>query len=246
MKRVFYEKIGQYLGREFRILKLDHGRRHYRISGQGSADNFVPGPIPEKPPWGLPSTVQCSRTKSRISPRSPDWGCPLSPISGSLASSTRGMGKIGIRREDALIYERRCPLIPSHVGELVKQGWGCVQLGMCIKWSKQFGPKCRLKNIWDHKCLPNKGHEVIVEPASKRAFSDIEFEKEGATINSDLSRCDVILGVKQIPIESLVDNSTSVFFSHTIKVNGVNSDCDQSWVDPKPLLRGRLTDTVST
>ena len=34
------------------------------------------------------------------------------------------MGKIGIRREDALIYERRCPLIPSHVGELVKQGWG--------------------------------------------------------------------------------------------------------------------------
>ena len=129
MKRVFYEKIGQYLGREFRILKLlGHGRRHYRISGQGSADNFVPGPIPEKPPWGLPSTVQCSRTKSRISPRSPDWGCPLSPISGSLASSTRGMGKIGIRREDALIYERRCPLIPSHVGELVKQGWGCVQL----------------------------------------------------------------------------------------------------------------------
>ena len=34
------------------------------------------------------------------------------------------MGKIGIRREDALIYERRCPLIPSHVGELVKQGFG--------------------------------------------------------------------------------------------------------------------------
>ena len=51
-----------------------------------------------------------------------------------------------------------------------------------------------------HKCLLNKGHEVIVEPASKRAFSDIEFEKEGAKINSDLSGCDVILGVKQIPI----------------------------------------------
>ena len=69
-----------------------------------------------------------------------------------------------------------------------------------------------------HNRLPNKGHEVIVEPASKRAFSDIEFEKEGAKINSDLSGCDVILGVKQIPIESLVDDSTSVFFSHTIKV----------------------------
>ena len=42
MKRVFYEKIGQYLGREIRILKLlGHGRRHYRISGQGSADNYV-------------------------------------------------------------------------------------------------------------------------------------------------------------------------------------------------------------
>ena len=81
------------------------------------------------------------------------------------------------------------------------------------------GPSTGLRSrIGNHKCLPNKGHEVIVEPASKRAFSDIEFEKEGAKINSDLSDCDVILGVKQIPIESLVDNSTSVFFSHTIKV----------------------------
>ena len=75
-----------------------------------------------------------------------------------------------------------------------------------------------LKLFKNHNCLLNKGHEVIVEPASKRAFSDIEFEKEGAKINSDLSGCDVILGVKQIPIESLVDDSTSVFFSHTIKV----------------------------
>ena len=80
-------------------------------------------------------------------------------------------------------------------------------------------PQPKLTKIFkNHNRLPNKGHEVIVEPASKRAFSDIEFEKEGAKINSDLSGCDVILGVKQIPIESLVDDSTSVFFSHTIKV----------------------------
>ena len=92
------------------------------------------------------------------------------------------MAIVGIRREDSLIFERRAPLTPDHVKELVK-----------------------------------KGHQVHVEPASKRAYPDIEYKNAGAEIKPCGPECDVILGVKQIPIDSLVPNSTSVFFSHTIK-----------------------------
>ena len=92
------------------------------------------------------------------------------------------MAIVGVRREDSLIFERRAPLTPDHVKELVK-----------------------------------KGHQVHVEPASKRAYPDIEYKNAGAEIKPCGPECDVILGVKQIPIDSLVPNSTSVFFSHTIK-----------------------------
>ena len=72
------------------------------------------------------------------------------------------------------------------------------------------------------EALISSGHEVVVEPASKRAFSDVEFENAGAKLSTDLNDCDLILGVKQIPIESLVADSTSVFFSHTIKAQPDN------------------------
>ena len=109
-----------------------------------------------------------------------------------------------------------------HLSHHMLENWSNKVWEYIYPCPNSFGKLYPIKNhpkaFKNHKCLLNKGHEVIVEPASKRAFSDIEFEKEGAKINSDLSGCDVILGVKQIPIESLVDDSTSVFFSHTIKV----------------------------
>lgn len=52
--------------------------------------------------------------------------------------------------------------------------------------------------------------------------SQIWHQKLLSKISKDLSECDVILGVKQIPLESLVPNSTSVFFSHTIKAQPAN------------------------
>ena len=41
---------------------------------------------------------------------------------GSLSLDTRRMAIIGIRREDSLVFERRAPLTPDHVRDLVKRG----------------------------------------------------------------------------------------------------------------------------
>ena len=39
----------------------------------------------------------------------------------------------------------------------------------------------------------------------------------GAVIQEDMSECDVLFGVKEVPIENLIPNKTYFFFSHTIK-----------------------------
>lgn len=70
--------------------------------------------------------------------------------------------------------------------------------------------------------LKNKGIEVIVESSPDRCFSDEEYRKEGIEISDDLSDCNVLMGVKEVPIEHLIENKTYFFFSHTIKEQAHN------------------------
>jgi alpha-aminoadipic semialdehyde synthase len=48
-------------------------------------------------------------------------------------------------------------------------------------------------------------------------FSDDEYRLAGATVDEDLSGCNVVIGVKEMPVELFRDNGTYAFFSHTIK-----------------------------
>lgn len=58
---------------------------------------------------------------------------------------------------------------------------------------------------------------IKVEPSDIRIFNDILYEDIGVEVAPDLSDCDVLLGVKEIPVTALIPNKTYVFFSHTIK-----------------------------
>lgn len=59
--------------------------------------------------------------------------------------------------------------------------------------------------------------DVVVQPSTIRAFDDAEYREAGARIDEELSGCDVVFAVKEIPVELLQPNKTYVFFSHTIK-----------------------------
>lgn len=59
--------------------------------------------------------------------------------------------------------------------------------------------------------------EFIVQTSPKRIFSDEEYVQAGAKIENDLKKCDLIFGVKEIPLESFEAGKTYVFFSHVIK-----------------------------
>jgi len=62
----------------------------------------------------------------------------------------------------------------------------------------------------------------IVEPSAIRIFPDKSYRDAGIKVDSDLSSCDVLLGVKEVPIEYLIPQKSYVFFSHTIKKQEYN------------------------
>lgn len=59
--------------------------------------------------------------------------------------------------------------------------------------------------------------QIIVQPCTKRTFPNSVFEAAGAIIQEDLSSCDIILGVKEVPISELLPEKVYLFFSHTHK-----------------------------
>ncbi len=80
---------------------------------------------------------------------------------------------------------------------------------------------------------PKKLQEVVqnfpeasfkVEASEIRVFKDSEYEAAGFEVSQDISDCDVLLGVKEVPIENLIPNKKYFFFSHTIKKQPYNRD----------------------
>lgn len=64
--------------------------------------------------------------------------------------------------------------------------------------------------------------ELIVEPSDIRTFTDAEYTASGIEVASKMEDCDVLLGVKEVPIDSLIPNKKYFFFSHTIKKQPYN------------------------
>lgn len=75
----------------------------------------------------------------------------------------------------------------------------------------------KLKSIY-----PNA--TIIVEPSPIRIYKDEEYADKGFVVASKMEECDVLLGVKEVPMENLIPNKKYFFFSHTIKKQPYNRD----------------------
>lgn len=64
--------------------------------------------------------------------------------------------------------------------------------------------------------------EFVVESSDIRVFPDEAYRKLGFTVTDDVRDCDVMLGVKEVPIEALIPNKKYFYFSHTIKKQPYN------------------------
>ncbi len=72
--------------------------------------------------------------------------------------------------------------------------------------------------------------EIFVQPSPSRSYSDTEYIEAGISLKENLADCDILVGVKEQVIDTLIPNKTYFFFSHTAKKQEYN----------KPLLRAIL------
>ncbi len=63
---------------------------------------------------------------------------------------------------------------------------------------------------------------VAVQPSETRCYTDDEYRYQGIAVRENLSDCDLLLGVKEIPPHLLIPNKTYMIFSHTIKKQAHN------------------------
>lgn len=66
--------------------------------------------------------------------------------------------------------------------------------------------------------------EIKIESSDIRTFADKEYSDLGLEVSNDVSDCDVLIGVKEVPIEALIPNKKYFFFSHTIKKQDYNRE----------------------
>lgn len=75
--------------------------------------------------------------------------------------------------------------------------------------------------------------KIILQPSSVRCFNDNEYQDLGIEIAEDISQCDILMGIKEVPIANLLSNKTYLFFSHTLKKQPYNRGLLQEVIKKK-------------
>ena len=65
---------------------------------------------------------------------------------------------------------------------------------------------------------------IIIEASEVRIFPDEAYRAAGFEVKKDISEADVMLGVKEVPMDALIPNKKYFFFSHTIKKQPYNQE----------------------
>ncbi|HRR23555.1 MAG TPA: alanine dehydrogenase, partial [Bacteroidia bacterium] len=79
------------------------------------------------------------------------------------------------------------------------------------------------------------GVEVVIQPCSYRSFRDDEYRREGVVLQEDLSDCDILIGIKEVPKDKLIAGKKYLYFSHTIKKQPHNREM------LKKIIRDKIT-----
>jgi len=75
--------------------------------------------------------------------------------------------------------------------------------------------------------------EISVQSSDIRAFKDEEYKSHGIKVADSVADCEVLLGVKEVPIDMLIPGKTYLFFSHTYKEQPYNRELLAAILDKK-------------
>jgi len=106
---------------------------------------------------------------------------------------------------------------------------------------KSLGIRSEDKNRWE-KRVPLVPRDIVelrqslstpmyVESPSIRIFPDHDYAEAGCTISRDMTAADIVIGIKEIPEQKIMDHKVYLFFSHTIKGQKPNMPLLQKVLD---------------
>ena len=87
---------------------------------------------------------------------------------------------------------------------------------------------------WFKEQFPN--WDIIVESSETRCYSDKEYQREGISIINDISSADILLGIKEVPVNQLIAGKTYLYFSHTKKEQPYNQALFHAMMDKQITL----------
>lgn len=65
--------------------------------------------------------------------------------------------------------------------------------------------------------LRERGLDVVVQPSAGRTFTDEEYARLGVPVVEDIRDRELLLGIKEVPIDQLIPDKTYCFFAHVAK-----------------------------
>ena len=75
--------------------------------------------------------------------------------------------------------------------------------------------------------------KIVVQSCETRCYKDAEYKQAGVDVTNDVSHCDILFGIKEVPKELLIPNKTYLFFSHTKKLQPHNKGLFKAMMDKK-------------
>jgi alanine dehydrogenase len=87
---------------------------------------------------------------------------------------------------------------------------------------------------WLQKTFP--GIKILVQSSTHRCFSDKEYQRAGIELTEDIKDCDILFGIKEVPVSDLAEDKTYLFFSHTRKKQAHNQKLLQTILQKKITL----------
>jgi saccharopine dehydrogenase (NAD+, L-lysine forming) len=89
--------------------------------------------------------------------------------------------------------------------------------------------------VIDLKIIGGEQVDFNIQTSAVRRIKDSEYQSANLSVVENVENCDVLIGVKEVPISNLIPNKTYLFFSHTIKKQPYN----------KPLLKAILDKNIT-
>ncbi|HTR30610.1 MAG TPA: NAD(P)-dependent oxidoreductase [Puia sp.] len=85
-----------------------------------------------------------------------------------------------------------------------------------------------LKNVPDIR--------VQVQSSPDRCYTDKEYRSAGVEVRDELRDCDILFGIKEVPVSDLLPGKTYLFFSHTKKKQPYNQSMFRAILDKRITL----------